>query len=72
MSRNTDHVQQLRQVLGGKVVGLREGMTPHTLWSEVLEIAVECREKEVDLIVTLGAGSLTDGAKIVSLVRLVL
>lgn len=68
LSKNTDHVKQLQEALGGKIVGIREGMTPHTLWSEVLEIAEECRKTQADLIVTLGAGSLTDGAKIISLV----
>ncbi|KIW09423.1 hypothetical protein, variant [Verruconis gallopava] len=42
-------------------------MKPHTYWSEVLEIADECRACNADLIITLGAGSLTDAAKIVSL-----
>lgn len=68
LSRNTDNVDKLREALDGKVVGTREGMTPHTLWSEVLEITEECRKTKADLIITLGAGSLTDGAKIVSLV----
>lgn len=68
LSKNTDHVKQLQEALGGKIVGIRGGMTPHTRWSEVLEIAEECRKTQADLIVTLGAGSLTDGAKIVSLV----
>lgn len=43
-------------------------MQSHTLWSEVLEIAEEARNAKADLILTLGAGSLTDGAKIVALV----
>lgn len=68
LSKNTDHVRHLQQALDGKVAGVREGMTPHTLWSEVLEITEECRKVQADLIVTLGAGSLTDGAKIISLV----
>lgn len=66
--RNTQYVQQLQQALGSRVVGTRQGMTPHTLWSECLEVAEECRALRADLLVTLGAGSLTDAAKIVALV----
>lgn len=45
-------------------------MTPHTLWSEVLQVTEEARKEQTDVIVTLGAGSLTDAAKIVVLVSL--
>jgi len=69
LSKNTDYVQQLQSTLGDKVVGIRHGMTPHTLWSEVLEITAEAKKANADLLVTLGAGSLTDGAKIITLVR---
>jgi alcohol dehydrogenase class IV len=44
-------------------------MKPHTLWSEVLEIAVEARACEADVFLTIGGGTLTDGAKAVLLVR---
>lgn len=43
-------------------------MQSHTLWSEVLEIVHDARRVEADLLLTLGAGSLTDGAKVVALV----
>ncbi|KAK9591108.1 hypothetical protein V6Z92_004184 [Aspergillus fumigatus] len=42
-------------------------MQSHTLWSEVLEIVHNARRVEADLLLTLGAGSLTDGAKVVAL-----
>ena len=41
-------------------------MKPHTLWSEVLAIVHAARSAEADLLVTLGGGTLTDAAKIVS------
>lgn len=69
LCRNTQYVQQLQQALGDRVAGLRTGMTPHTLWNEVLEVVDECKKLQADLIVTIGAGSLTDAAKIVTLVR---
>jgi len=69
LCRNTDYVKQLQFALAGKVVGVREGMKPHTLWSEVLEITAEARKADADLLITLGAGSLTDAAKVVATVR---
>lgn len=70
LSRNTDALDRLTSALGkDKVAGVRKGMKTHTLWSEVLEIVNDARETQADLLLTLGAGSLTDGAKIVALVR---
>lgn len=69
LSRNTDHVKRLQQALGDKFIGIRYGMQPHTLWSEVVEITKDAEEKKADLLITLGAGSLTDAAKIIALVR---
>jgi len=66
LSTQTDNLEKLKTALGSKVVGVRVGMTPHTLWSECLEVAEECRKLNADLLVTLGAGSLTDAAKIVA------
>ena len=70
MSRNhPDTLERLIEALGkDKVVGVRKGMQSHTLWSEILQIVEEAREAKADCIVTLGAGSVTDGAKIVCLV----
>jgi alcohol dehydrogenase class IV len=68
LCRNTKFVQQLQDALGRRVAGVRKGMTPHTLWSEVLEVAEECRRVKADLLITIGGGSLTDAAKLVALV----
>jgi alcohol dehydrogenase class IV len=71
LARNTDALDRLTAALGPqKVVGRRIGMQSHTLWSEVLEIVHDARRAEADLLLTLGAGSLTDGAKVVALVCL--
>ena len=69
LSRDTDHVKRLQQALENKVVGTRYGMRPHTRWSEILEVTKDAKETKADLLVTLGAGSLTDGSKIIALVR---
>lgn len=69
LARNTHALEQLTSALGSdKIVGRRIGMQSHTLWSEVLEIVNDARNVEADLLLTLGAGSLTDGAKIIALV----
>jgi alcohol dehydrogenase class IV len=64
----TENFRKLTDALGDKVVGVRKGIKPHTPWEDVLEILDEVRRLEVDVIVTLGAGSLTDGAKVVAFV----
>lgn len=69
LSRNTDALERLKTALGDKLAGVRIGMKPHTLWSEVVEIINDAKSVGADLLVTLGAGSLTDAAKIVSFVR---
>lgn len=69
LARNTEALSQLKAALGEKtIVGVRVGMKSHTQWSEVVEIVRDARQTEADILVTLGAGSLTDGAKIVALV----
>jgi alcohol dehydrogenase class IV len=68
LAKNTGNVTDLQQVLGKRLAGTRVGMTSHTLWSQVLEVVDDCKKLDVDLIVTLGAGSLTDAAKIIALV----
>ncbi|KAG9234365.1 alcohol dehydrogenase [Amylocarpus encephaloides] len=63
----TSNFTDLKGALEGKVVGVRKGIKPHTPWGDVLEIIHEVRESKADIIITLGAGSLTDGAKVVAL-----
>lgn len=66
----TANFTKLQEALGDKIVGVRKGIKPHTPWDDVLEITLDVREKGADIIVTLGAGSLTDGAKVISFVRI--
>ncbi|KAM7192720.1 alcohol dehydrogenase [Rhypophila sp. PSN 637] len=60
----TDNFSALREALGDRVIGVRYGIRQHVPWPDVLEMATELRDLKADLIVTLGAGSLTDGAKV--------
>ncbi|KAJ0423992.1 alcohol dehydrogenase [Aspergillus carlsbadensis] len=69
LARNTDSLDRLAETLEKvkvSIVGRRIGMKPHTLWSEVLEITADARACDAELILTLGGGSLTDGAKVVA------
>ncbi|KAL2813854.1 alcohol dehydrogenase [Aspergillus granulosus] len=71
LAQNTSILNDLSLVLRTfsiSMVGQRIGMKPHTLWSEVLDIAAEARSCEVDLFLTIGGGTLTDGAKAIVLV----
>ena len=69
LSNNTDKLSDLISAIGqGKIAGVKKGITPHTPWSEILQITKKCREADVDCLVTLGAGSITDGCKLVVLV----
>ena len=71
-ANNADELDKLVDAIGkDKVVGIKKGITPHTPWSEILQITKECREAGVDCLVTLGAGSITDGCKLVVLVCIV-
>ncbi|KAI1075338.1 putative Fe-containing alcohol dehydrogenase [Whalleya microplaca] len=67
LARNTGYLDDLKQKLGGKLAGARIGMKPHSHWDEILSIVAEARACDADLLVTLGGGSLTDAAKVVSL-----
>ena len=72
LSRNTDGVDRLihklNQGLGERtVVGVKNGIRSHTYFSDVLDIVNKAKDCNADCLVTLGAGSLTDAAKVVSL-----
>ena len=71
LARTSHCLEQLTSALeveNVQVVGKRIGMTSHTMWSEVIEVVKDVRRVRADLLLTLGAGSLTDAAKVVTLV----
>ncbi|KAG4425215.1 hypothetical protein IFR04_001582 [Cadophora malorum] len=62
---STDNLTRLQKALGDKIVGVRQGIKSHTPRDDVVEIVNDVRAKGADILGTLCAGSLTDGAKIV-------
>jgi maleylacetate reductase len=65
--RTTDEIEKVRRALGNKCVGTFDVMPPHTPRSAVIKAAEQARAAKADLIVTVGGGSITDGAKAVQL-----
>src|SRR5471030_853573 len=60
LNRETDEIEKVRRALGNKCVGTFDRMPPHTPRAAVIAAAEEARAARVDLIVTLGGGSITD------------
>jgi len=67
LNRQTDEVEKVCRALGNKCVGTFDKMPAHSPRSAVIAAAAQAREAKADLIVTLGGGSITDGAKAVQL-----
>lgn len=67
LNRNTDEIAKVKAALGNRCAGVWDGMPPHTPRSAVIKAADAARAAKADLIVTIGGGSITDGAKAVQL-----
>ena len=67
LNRNTDEIEKIRKALGPRCVATFDAMPPHTPREAVIAAAEQARSCNADLIVTVGGGSITDGAKAVQL-----
>jgi len=67
LNRNTPEIERIRTALGNKCAGVFDSMPPHTPRGAVIAAAEQARAIGADLIVTVGGGSITDGAKAVQL-----
>ncbi|KAL9561870.1 hypothetical protein ACKAV7_013793 [Fusarium commune] len=65
LSKDTSYVEDLKASLGDHVSGIHIGISPHTPIPEIVDILAEVKPLNIDCIATLGAGSITDGAKLV-------
>src|SRR6476661_3168391 len=67
LNRETDVIETIRRALGSRCVGTFDAMPPHTPRAAVIAASEQARAANADLIVTIGGGSITDGAKAVQL-----
>jgi maleylacetate reductase len=67
LNRQTGEIEKIRQALGARCAGTFDAMPPHTPREAVIAATEQAREARADLIVTVGGGSITDGAKAVQL-----
>lgn len=67
LNRQTDIIENIRRALGSRCVGTFDAMPAHTPRGAVIAAAEQARTADADLIVTVGGGSITDGAKAVQL-----
>ena len=67
LNRQTDEIEKIRDSLGSRCVATFDAMPPHTPREAVIAATEQARRADADLIVTVGGGSITDGAKAVQL-----
>jgi maleylacetate reductase len=67
LRRETDEIEKIRDALGSRCAAVFDAMPQHTPREAVISAAEQARAAEADLIVTVGGGSITDGAKAVQL-----
>ena len=67
LNRQTDVIAHICASLDKRVAGLFDAMPPHSPREAVIEAAAQARAAKADCIVTIGGGSITDGAKVVQL-----
>lgn len=67
LNTKTDIIENVRRALGDRCVGTFDAMPPHTPRSAVILASEAARAVAADLIVTIGGGSVTDGAKAVQM-----
>lgn len=64
---NTDEIARIERALGPRHAGTFSGIASHAPRADVLAATNAARDARADLIVSIGGGSVTDAAKIVSL-----
>src|ERR1700704_2455569 len=67
LNRETGEIEKIRNALGPRCVAIFDAMPPHTPREAVIAATNQVRAAGADLIVTVGGGSITDGAKAVQI-----
>jgi len=64
LSKNGNYLQRLIDAIGNKnIVGIQIGVSPHSPFSETLNLLAEFKKTKTDCIVTFGGGSIIDACK---------
>lgn len=66
LSEQTPFLRDLEKSLGPRHLQTWIGIRPHAPWDDLVPIIKDMRASEPDLLVTLGGGSLADGAKVIT------
>jgi maleylacetate reductase len=67
LNRETDEIEKIRKALGPRCVGTFDKMPAHTPREAVIAATEQARAANTDIIVSVGGGSITDGAKAVQI-----
>jgi maleylacetate reductase len=67
LRRETDEIVKIERALGNRCAAIFDAMPQHTPREAVIAASEMARAADADLIVTIGGGSITDGAKAVQL-----
>ncbi|KIZ45879.1 alcohol dehydrogenase [Rhodopseudomonas palustris] len=67
LNRQTDEITNIRDALGERCVAVFDTMPAHTPRAAAIAATQMARAAKADLIVTIGGGSVTDGAKAVQI-----
>jgi hypothetical protein len=70
LASGTDNFKRLETALGDRHAGTQIGIPAHTPMDSLVPIMQDMIEKKADCLITLGGGSLADGAKAIVYVRL--
>ena len=67
LNRETEEIARVHRALGNRCIGVFDRMPAHTPRHAVIAATDMARDAKADLLVTVGGGSVTDGAKAVQL-----
>lgn len=67
LNRTTDEIAKIKDALGSRSAGVFDAMPAHTPRAAVIAATEQARAIQADIIVTVGGGSITDGAKAVQI-----
>ena len=67
LSKKTDEISKIKNILGNKFVGLFDSCIQHSPLENVIDCVKSVQEKNPDIIITVGGGTPIDNVKVVQL-----